>query len=457
MNAIFDFLRTDAGALLDGWLTMQLQTGLFVLIVLALDLSLRNVSPRFRYLLWMTALVKALIPPVIFIPSAGPTAAKGIFTLPTISVQALAAEPVTGGLSVSAITIGVLFLSSLLFALFVLMRTLRLRRQLSGARPLQHDAWKRGPKVFVTARIPSPLALGTLRPRIYVTEDIASGPREVLHAVLHHEHAHIERRDGIAVLLQTVVQVFYVLNPMVWLLNIRLFRYREQICDAEALARTGTRAVDYGRLLLRFAEAQPARIVQTGTCFFETRRGFVERISQLFRDRTESRSRRSHRVAVFFLILLVVPLSWRCGEEAPSGTYMQSESTSHERWLGDSTQENAPSLRLGDPIFSTVHFKKEGKYESGHAPRIVGGLQALSELIEYPKEALEAGLEGTVVIQANIRVDGTPVYAHVLSSVHPLLDRAAQNAVLSTRFEAARRNGKICEGDINIPIRFRLQ
>ncbi len=456
MNAL-EFLHADAPALLNGWLTMQLQTAVFVLLVLVADTLLRSATPRFRYLLWMTALIKAVIPPVFFLPVSDPIDATAIFTLPAVDVQALGAGPVAGTLSLPGIAAAVLFASSLLFALFVTLRTLRLRRQLTGARPLQHDAWERGPQVLVSSRIPSPLATGIWRPRIYVTEEIASGPRTVLLAVLHHEHAHIERRDGAAVLLQTLVQIFYVLNPLVWLLNIRLFRYREQICDAEALARTGTRAVDYGRLLLRFAEAQPARIVQTGTCFFETRRGFVQRITRLFEHPGRTGSRRIHRMVVVLLLLLAVPLSWRCSEDAPTLTYTETNREVHERWIGDSTADGSGQLRLGDPIFSKVRYSKEGDWKSGHGPEIVGGLAALSKQITYPKEAMRNEIEGTVVVQAMIMRDGPPAYVNVLSSVDPLLDQAAMDAVRNTDFKAARRNGKVLAGDISVPIRFRLK
>jgi len=53
--------------------------------------------------------------------------------------------------------------------------------------------------------------------------------------------------------------------------------------------------------------------------------------------------------------------------------------------------------------------------------------------------------------------DGPPAYVNVLSSVDPLLDQAAMDAVRNTDFKAARRNGKVLAGDISVPIRFRLK
>ena len=136
---------------------------------------------------------------------------------------------------------------------------------------------------------------------------------------------------------------------------------------------------------------------------------------------------------------------------------METEHDSYETAPGDSGMDANASLKLGDPIFSTVQYKKEGEWKTGHGPKIVGGLKALSKLVHYPKEAMKEGIEGTVVVEALIERDGSPVYANVLNSEHPLLDKAAQDAVLSATFKAARRNGVITRAFINIPIRFRLQ
>jgi TonB family protein len=457
MDALFAYLESHSVGLLDGWLTMQLQTGIFVLVVLAIDLSMRKAAPRFRYLLWMTALVKAVLPPVFHIPATGPAAVQAWYALPSVSVAALATEPLSAGLSFSAAAVLFLLTSSLAFALFVLQRSMRLHLQLRDARPLQHDAWRRGPQVYVSDRISSPLAAGMLHPRIYVTEHIASSSRQTLCAVLHHERAHIDRRDGLVVLLQIMIQVVYLLNPLVWLLNIRLFRYREQICDQQALLRTGTRPVDYGRLLLHFAGAHSTRIVQTGTCFFETRRGFADRIGQLFTGKEERNMKIFHRIAIVLLVLLIAPLSWKCSEDAKPAKYLEWDGESFDTAVGDSAQEDSARLLLGDPIFSTVRYEKKGEWRSGHGPQIVGGLEALSKLVKYPAEARKEGIEGTVVIQATIVEDGSPVSAHVISSVHPLLDKAAQEAVRAATFKAARRNGVVLEADISIPIRFKLK
>ena len=223
-------------------------------------------------------------------------------------------------------------------------------------------------------------------------------------------------------------------------MNTRLFRYREQICDATALQRTKARPQDYGRLLLNFADRHPARLVQVGTCFFETRRGYVQRISQLFKLKEDNMISWGHRIAIAVCILLVVPLSWKCSDNPKSAVYWIHSSEAYEKEITDSTGEEEGSLKLGDPVFSKVTYEKIGKLETGHGPKLVGGLKALSGKIVYPDEARQEGIEGTVVVQATIRRDGPPDYVNVICSVDPFLDKAAEEAVKMNSSSSAVRS-----------------
>jgi len=47
----------------------------------------------------------------------------------------------------------------------------------------------------------------------------------------------------------------------------------------------------------------------------------------------------------------------------------------------------------------------------------------------YPREALDQGISGTVVVHARVQADGTVLDAFVPDRVHPLLDSAALRSV----------------------------
>jgi protein TonB len=74
----------------------------------------------------------------------------------------------------------------------------------------------------------------------------------------------------------------------------------------------------------------------------------------------------------------------------------------------------------------------------------------------YPELAQRAGIEGVVIIEAVIAVDGTVRDARVLRSV-PLLDRAALDAVKQWRYAPTRLGGVAVPVIVTVTVQFHLQ
>ena len=76
----------------------------------------------------------------------------------------------------------------------------------------------------------------------------------------------------------------------------------------------------------------------------------------------------------------------------------------------------------------------------------------------YPREALRAGLQGTVMLQVLVDVDGRPLQVQVQEgSGHRQLDEAARRHVLRHwRFQPAMRDGRAVQAIGLVPIDFRL-
>jgi len=74
----------------------------------------------------------------------------------------------------------------------------------------------------------------------------------------------------------------------------------------------------------------------------------------------------------------------------------------------------------------------------------------------YPAIAQRANIEGDVIIEAVIAVDGTVRDARVLRS-QPLLDRAALDAVKQWRYAPTRLGGVAVPVIVTVTVRFRLQ
>ena len=76
---------------------------------------------------------------------------------------------------------------------------------------------------------------------------------------------------------------------------------------------------------------------------------------------------------------------------------------------------------------------------------------------EYPQVARAAQLEGDVLLEATVTVDGKVTNVAVVRSVHPLLDEAARKAVLQYEYKPARRNGVAEAAVVRLTVSFRMR
>lgn len=85
--------------------------------------------------------------------------------------------------------------------------------------------------------------------------------------------------------------------------------------------------------------------------------------------------------------------------------------------------------------------------------------QVLSSVLpEYPRPALESGIEGLVMVQAHIGLSGAAEKVEVkTSSGNPELDQSAAAAVAQWRFSPASQNGSALASWFEVPVRFTIQ
>lgn len=77
-------------------------------------------------------------------------------------------------------------------------------------------------------------------------------------------------------------------------------------------------------------------------------------------------------------------------------------------------------------------------------------------LVEYPEEAKRAGLEGKVIISALIDTSGKVIKVEIDKSTNPIFNESARKAMLRTRFDPARQNGKPVKLWYTLPIIYKL-
>jgi protein TonB len=91
-------------------------------------------------------------------------------------------------------------------------------------------------------------------------------------------------------------------------------------------------------------------------------------------------------------------------------------------------------------------------------PVPLGGYSAIQRNIIYPEIAQEAGIEGTVVIQAFVDKKGKVTDTVVLKGIpNTGLDEAAMTAIAKTRFKPAKQRDRPVGVWISIPVNCRLK
>ncbi len=91
-------------------------------------------------------------------------------------------------------------------------------------------------------------------------------------------------------------------------------------------------------------------------------------------------------------------------------------------------------------------------------PELIGGMQALQRAIKYPEIAKEAGVEGTVIVQAFINKEGNVEEVVIVKGVPKTgLNEAAIEAVQRTKWKPAKQRDRAVGVWYSIPIVFRLK
>ncbi|MEW6195747.1 MAG: energy transducer TonB [Bacteroidota bacterium] len=90
-------------------------------------------------------------------------------------------------------------------------------------------------------------------------------------------------------------------------------------------------------------------------------------------------------------------------------------------------------------------------------PEPIGGMEAIMKNVKYPEIAKRAGIQGKVYIKAYINEEGNVVRTEVIKSADKILDSAAANAVIKTKFNPGKQKGESVKTQVVVPIVFKLK
>ena len=274
-----------------------IQASVLIVFLLILDFVLRKrVRAVFRYGLWMLLFVKLVLPASFTLPTgigywlgdyfpSGVSIEKfvpqtkealpmvidipqGHIFLGTPNIN----ETVPAGVELESISWQGLVFSGWLVGMLVLLallvrRICFVRGLIAQSRPanerslemLEECRCQMGIRQSVELRLSgnklSPAVCGLLKPVILMPSALLGKlSREKLKAVLIHELAHVKRGDAWVNLLQTMLQIVYFYNPLVWIANAMIRRVREQAVDEMVLVTLRPETKNYSNMLIDIAE-----------------------------------------------------------------------------------------------------------------------------------------------------------------------------------------------------------
>jgi beta-lactamase regulating signal transducer with metallopeptidase domain len=236
------------------------------------------------------------------------------------TAEELPAPPPNALHALATLALLVWSLGSIYLAARLLHGWRRVRRLLRQSRMLDGPRWEaeltevarilsiaRLPEIRLSPDVRSPLVAGLLSPRVVLPEALLehSEPRQ-LRAILIHECAHVVRRDSWVRPLQHLATVLFWVHPLVHLLNRRLDRAREEVCDNHVLA--GVDAPAYAQTLLTVAQfCYPIPRLEGHLTMMLRHYNLMHRVADLLDERRDTATRLPaiQRMTVLMLLILV--------------------------------------------------------------------------------------------------------------------------------------------------------
>ena len=132
-------------------------------------------------------------------------------------------------------------------AAYTVISYFSVRKKLAGATLLRDN-------IYICGNIGTPFVYGTVRPKIYLPEDIPEADTDY---ILAHERTHIRRGDHIVKLIAMAALCLHWFNPLVWVSYKLMTKDMELSCDERAVSRFDRDVrKDYANALLNISARQ---------------------------------------------------------------------------------------------------------------------------------------------------------------------------------------------------------
>ena len=266
--------------------------------------------------------------------------------------------------------------------------------------------------IFLSDSLTTPIVIGLFRPIVVIPRSLYLKWNEnTVKGILLHELSHIYHKDNLTGILQRLATSLSWWNPLVYNLRTEFSRAREEISDNHVLLENNSR--DYAECLISLAENKSLfNRLAVFTPMTSPHIPLNDRVKYILSKerRMETHLKKSSIFLIFVISVFI--LGATAGNRLAFTTTIDSVPTS------ESIQE------------------KSTKDEKIIPPKLITKVEPI-----YPKEAISAGIEGTVIVEATTDSYGRVQQAKLLKSV-PELDKAVIDAIKKWVYEPIIKNGK---------------
>ena len=266
---------------------------------------------------------------------------------------------------------------------------LRLRRYLENARfvptafPFEKQRTGAWPDVFVCRDLKGPATFGLFRPAVLVPERWAENE-----TVAYHELLHVRRRDWAFTIAEELIRAVLWFHPAIWWLIGRIQLAREEVVDREVVRLMESRE-QYLNTLLAIAAARAGLDLAPAPLFLK-KRHLRKRVAALLKEVPMSKTRT--RSSLAGLAAVVAAAGWMAVHSFPLQAAPQVK--------------DAPGVTVQDDV-KLLH----------RSP------------VRYPLNALNKGIQGTVLIEATIDQNGEVADAQVIAGPTELRKSAIESVL----------------------------
>lgn len=261
--------------------------------------------------------------------------------------------------------------------------------------------------------------------------------------IMIHELTHVRLKHSWDVLLLESLLIIQWFNPFAWLLRNMLKELHEFQADKQVIA-SGYSAKSYKELLL--FQATGARLLPVNNFNQSLTK---KRFTMMKKDKFQKIFGLKSVFAIVSIALIGILFACELKEVEPT----QTEEEAELKEAIENTSENAALKSSDEPVFFVVE----------NMPEFPGGEDALRQYIatkvKYPKDAVQAGIQGRAYITFVVGDDGVVRDTKVArSSGFTILDDEALRVVSAMpKWKPGMQKGKAVNVSFTVPINFALQ